>query len=294
MVPDTGALPIDGFKTGLIAGRGNERASPQAEVTKAEAATAFLALILAYALGWYIDSRPLGAEGGSHFLTINVGIPVAARDEKALHLQFEQIVGAAARLAPQALNMTLADVRTAVNEQPSAPPPGYGLVAELTAAIAGYAWQDMVQFGAHVLVDVGASTLDLVAFNLRDRTRASVFTADVDLLGAAAVAVAYRHGIDARLFKTACDSLYKSVVLKGMKPERARNLFHPSVRLQPVQLLATGGGCATEVHSLFIQEMIGADVLGDLPLITPLPPERIAPRRVRSLSPAPCLWSHAR
>jgi hypothetical protein len=92
-----------------------------------------------------------------------------------------------------------------------------------------------------MLVDVGASTLDMVSFNLLDRTHISIFTACVEMLGSAALDIARTAGISSGDFKRACDDAFEQVY--GGARKKAPTLFHAGYRKQPVQLLKTGGGC---------------------------------------------------
>src|SRR3546814_16444997 len=69
LVPSNNATPLDGFKTGIIAGYDGERIRPEVPVTRADAAVAFIALHMAHLTGWYAETRPLGPAGGSHFLS---------------------------------------------------------------------------------------------------------------------------------------------------------------------------------------------------------------------------------
>ncbi len=276
LVPGPGREVLEGFKTGIIGGFSGERVRSDLPVTRAEAAIAFLALHLAQMLGWYHTARPLGSMGGGHFLSINIGIPVAAHDDEKTFATFMRIVAAAHALAPQAAELTLDLVRAAHQAAPAKLPEGYLLVPELTAAIVGYATALTSQPGSHILVDVGASTLDIVAFNLVGAERIAVFAADVELLGAAALDVARAHGVHDVAFKSACDWQFEHVYGQARSRHRAADGFSPQLRRRPVQLVTTGGGCATTVHSPFIAEMTQDKCLGNLPPIRPLPPTGFA------------------
>lgn len=277
LYPVAGAVALAGFKTGVIGGQSTGRVSPDLEVTRAEATVAFFAMQLAYVFGRYHSTRPLGEVGGQQFLGINVGIPVAAHDDRRTFDTFARLTSAAFKLATEARDLRLADVRKVLSQATPDLPPGFKLVPELVAAIAGYAVEPTSSVGAHLLVDVGASTLDIVAFNLIERSRVSVFTAGVDLLGAAALDCARDSGLSDDQFKQACDSLFERVYGLARSGRRAPSLFNPTNRRRSVQLLTTGGGCGTKLHGKFIGEMAKPSVLGDLPILNPYPPARIAP-----------------
>lgn len=273
LIPRGGFVPLEGFKTGTIGGQDGARVLENLPVTRAEATVAFLALHLAHLLGWYQIERPLAPVGGDHFLGVHIGIPVAAHDDQKTYFLFKRIVAAANALAIDADNLTHQLVRETYARSPAELPPGYALVPELAAAIAGYAADITAQPGSHILVDVGASTLDIVAFNLVDRERIAVFSAAVELLGAAALDVALSAGVDAQDFKRACDEEFEVVYGEARSPHRASDGFHPALRRRPVRLLTTGGGCQTSVHRQFIDEMIQEAVLGSGAIVSPTPPE---------------------
>lgn len=273
LVPIPGALPLDGFKAGLISGHANAPASRQCDVTRGEATTAFLALMLAYTLGRYAQTRPLGPIGGDHFLLANVGIPVSAVDDLATRAAFSRVIAASHSLTPYAARLNLEDVRCALRDSGPHLPPGFELVPELTAAIAGYAADPTARGGAHMLVDVGASTLDIVAFTLVGRSQASVFAAGVELLGASALGWARKAEITDITFKQACDLQFAQVYSHARSAPVAPMLFDPDFRSVAVQALYTGGGCQTDLHRRFVEEMPGA--LGTLVPHRPLPPTRL-------------------
>ncbi|MDH2134881.1 hypothetical protein N5J77_27490 [Sphingobium yanoikuyae] len=273
LYPIPGAVTLEGFKTGIIGAHGGELVRPDVNVTRVEAAAAFLALHFAHFFGWYRQAKPLGPAGADQFMAVNVGIPVAAHDDARSFSIFKRIVAAAVELAPFASRLTPDLVRQTHSRSPDRLPTGFYLVPELTAAVAGYAFAPTSQPGSHMLVDVGASTLDIVAFNLVGRERVAVFSAAVELLGAAALDSALSRQLSAGDFKRACDHEFEEVYGRARSPERAQDGFHAAYRRKPVQLLVTGGGCKTEVHDRFIAEMPTERVLGAAPTIHPLPPK---------------------
>lgn len=275
LYPEKDAVALDGFKTGLIAGAGDKPMRQAPQVTRAEAATAFLALYFAYMVGAYDLERPLYPVGADHFVLVNIGIPVAVCDDKRALDEFSRLVSAGYALAPDISSLSLDAVKRALAQEITKLPSFVQLVPELTAAIAGYAADPMVQPGAHILLDVGASTLDIVAFNLQSQLRASVFTAGVDLFGAGALEIARKADIDDQMFMDACYYLFEKVYGNAKHDKRAPSLFKPGRRSMPVQLVITGGGCETEVHKRYIHRLPREKVLGALPLKRPSPPSKV-------------------
>jgi len=246
-------VPLDGFKLGIIAERGDQQIGPELP-TLAEVATAFLSLHFRNMIGRYLSDRPLGPAGGKGLLAINIGIPIAAEDDAEKRSGFENIVSAAYALARMQDPVDLGRVRGVHSDGPRTLPDSIELVPELTAALVGYANADTTQLGAHFLIDVGASTLDMVAFNLvPDEIKA--FSASVKPLGAAALDIVRRAALEESTFLKACNGQFEKTYTEAEKEEIARVSFHPDERSSPVQLLVTGGGCGTPVHSALINRL---------------------------------------
>jgi hypothetical protein len=273
LTPTDGSIALEGFKSGLIHDNGQSPAGVDVGISKAEAMTAFIAMQLAYILGAYARERPLGPVGADHYLHINIGIPVAAHDDSRTRGVYAKMVSAARALAPKASNLVLSDVRKEFDETKSVESPDISLIPELVAAMSGYVADPTAPDGAHFLVDVGASTLDMVAFNLIRKQRLSVFAACVETLGAAVLEHARATNVSDSDFKNACDEAFEQVY--GGARKKAPTLFRPGLRKEPVQLITTGGGCQTSVHEPFVAEMTKPAVLGDLPIVEPYPPSHI-------------------
>ena len=275
LLPGKGKVALEGFKAGILAGGGGKRILPDLAVTRNEAAAAFLALQLAHCLGWYGKTLPLGGDAARNFLAINIGIPVAAQDDTKTYRDFRHIVSAARALMPHATCLTHSKVRECYQASTHDLPAGFDLVPELTAAISGYANEPFARDGAHILIDVGASTLDVVAFILHgNKSRVSAFAADVDLLGAAALDAACSDGFSERLFRSACIEHYDGVFNYARHPSVAPRDFDATQRQKKsVQLIAIGGGCKTSVHKDIITLI--DRTLGDFKLVHPSPPAQM-------------------
>jgi hypothetical protein len=270
LLPGKGMVALEGFKAGILAEGGGERVLPEFPVTRNEAAAAFLALQLSHCLGWYEKHRPLGVDAAQNFLSINIGIPVAAQDQSKTYRDFRHIVSAARALMPHTTCLKHAMVRQCYQASMPELPIGLDLVPELTAAITGYANEPYAKDGAHILIDVGASTLDLVAFNLVDRVRVAAFAAEVKLLGAAALDAARSSGFADDLFRLACAEQYREVLNHARHPNVAPRNFDANLRRNPVQLITIGGGSKTPVHKQFVA--MAHSTLGDLKIFQPSPP----------------------
>lgn len=276
LLPAPGLVPLGGLKTGIIGGNGDDLVVSDQPVTRSEAATAFIALQIAHFFGWYHLSAPLGPAGSDKFLAIKIGIPVAVLDNAPTYNAFRRIVAAAKTLVRNAENLTLQLVRESLDgldQSTDLQQDGWYLIPELTAAIAGYAASPQSQTGSHVLIDVGASTLDIVAFNLVGRFNVSVISAAVELLGSASLDVVRSAKISDDDFTSACEHQFASVFKDACRPSRGGNCFNPSPQRQKdVQLVTTGGGCASPLHAQFIADSNNRNELGSLPTIRPHPP----------------------
>jgi hypothetical protein len=272
LYPRPGFEMLEGFKTGIIAGDGGKLVRPDLPVRRVEAAIAFVTLHLAHFFGWYHREHPLGEAGGDRHLAINIGIPVASLDDERTFRDFRRIVVVASELLPFASELDLSLVRETYQKSGDELPEGWDLVPELVAAIAGYAAEPTSQIGAHMLVDVGASTLDIVAFNHVRGERVAVISAAVELLGAACLEVTREAGIPDDDFKTACDHQFEEVYGEARQYKRGGNGFSPTLRSRDVQLVTTGGGCARQHHADFIRQKKDEGVLGPSAAIHPEPP----------------------
>lgn len=188
LLPSEGRIKIDGFKAALIANQGNRLAcAPQ--VTKLEAAVAFLALHLAYVIG------TVGSRKGDKISLVNVAVPVAAlADAPGLKI-FDLAITAAISLIPRADRLTLADVRAAI-AHPGEQVLEHDLHAELSGVIAGYCRSPRRHIGSHMVIDCGSATLDIATFRLEAQSNwpIGLYAAEVQLLGADSCAAYVKSG----------------------------------------------------------------------------------------------------
>lgn len=271
--PREGFVALSGFKTGIIGGFGDEPVDKRYQVSRSQAAAANLALHFAQVFGWLQEAPPFGTHTPDAFLGFNIGIPVAAIDNSETCQNYEKLVSAAVQLIPSAGNLDLPAIKSALSAASANLPNGFDIRPELAAAIAGYSSQKTARTGAHLLIDVGASTLDMVTFLRVASKKATGIESSVELLGAAALEVAKKARERSLEFELACRYQYDAV-LKGTRREsRTRTEFKVG---REVQIIATGGGRHTPLHRRFINSRATASLLGDVPIIYPSPPPAIA------------------
>lgn len=155
------------------------------------AAVVFLALGLQRTRQWFLQSQK--ALYGKFQLRwqLNVGLPAANYDDKPLCVMYRQITRAAWDLSVAGGPITVRDAAEALHRAAGKSADGDGAVVEVipevAAEVVGYARSTMRDEGLHILVDVGASTLDVCAFILHESEgddRYELLTADVRRLGA--------------------------------------------------------------------------------------------------------------
>lgn len=212
--PAAGAMPIEGFKTRLLQSDASELLPG---VTAAEAATAYLASVFAYAVGHYHLDAPEGFRKDSHFASFHFGVPVASMEDGDCADVFRRVANAAVLVAGQADTLQLKDVRAALEvTDPSGPVTGQTscvLFEELSAVVAGYRASPDHSNGPHVIVDIGASTLDIATFNvLAGDSFIPVLYTSVELLGADAHSAATQRELDDDLFVRACQAQTEQVL----------------------------------------------------------------------------------
>jgi len=269
--PVAGAVRLEGFKTGLIQAEGHRMV---AGVTHLVAATAYLTLLIAYVIGNHRLAAPPGFDREMHFSRFHFGVPVACKEEAACIADFSLALTAAFDLAPEAIDLDETAVRSAlarakVTAQAKSDTP-FLLFEELAGVIAGYKASRDIRGGPHVVVDVGASTLDVATFNIPPEgdEPVPVYMSAVDLLGADALEAARRKEIPDEIFSLACNQHTRHVITHTFLSKNARFLEGNGV---PKPLLFVGGGRRTDVHDrLYKNYPKGLEA----PLLTPLPNAR--------------------
>lgn len=247
LTPHGNAVPIEGFKTGLIQATGHRMSSG---VTHAHAAIAYLGLLIAFVVGQHRRHPPAGFDGESHFSRFHFGVPVACKDEPGCADEFRRVLAAAFEVAPFAADLDLETVkaahkRAAANLAITADTP-FVLFEELAGVIAGYKASPDHRRGPHVIVDVGASTLDVATFHIPDGDhKVLVFMSSVGLLGAEALRAARRSEVPDPTFRAACAQHTRHVLSTTFL--RKDSDFFP-LNGFPKPLLFVGGGRLTDVH----------------------------------------------
>lgn len=249
LTPCKGSRPILGFKTGLIQGDGNRML--EAGITHNAAATAFLALIIAYIVG--ADAERIEASGGSErqYSRFHIGVPVPSLEEDPRVAGFHRVVQAAFAIAPNATALHLDAVRAALQRElcsteTQADTP-YQLFEELAGVVAGYMLTPERAGGPHIIVDVGAATLDVATFHIPDgEYPLEVYETGVALLGAQSLECARAAGVPEQTFRAACQAHTSSVLSKTFRTKNYT--FLPGEGGPSKPMIYVGGGRLTSLH----------------------------------------------
>ena len=151
-------------------------------------AAAYLGLTLRTARQWLLDTQK-GVYGGFHLRwALNIGIPSAGYDDTKVRDAFGFVARAAWMLSLRpglpTLDIAIEALRGAGCESDTETP--IEVIPEIAAAVVGYARSRYRREGLHVMVDVGASTIDICGFVLHSHDgddQYELLTASVQRLG---------------------------------------------------------------------------------------------------------------
>jgi hypothetical protein len=159
-------------------------------------AVTYSALLLRYAREWFLTEKRALIEHFSEFRwSLNLGVPSPSIERNAENVRFQRVGKAGWMLS--LLSQDKISIRRALVELGQVDDPAYwdeddstlcefAIVPEIVGGAVGYALSDVRREGLHIIVDVGASTVDVCTFNLHKpdgSDRYSLLTADVQLLG---------------------------------------------------------------------------------------------------------------
>ena len=163
---------------------------PSCDASASTVAVAYLALVLRHARRWFIaNKRDIFGEFPLNW-SFNLGLPAAIDDDLALREAFHASGKAAWLVSVRPGPITTSAAQDAFSDVTCARyviDCNFDVIPEVIAEVKGYAESRFRNPGLHLLVDIGASTLDVCSFNLREiegDKPLPIFTADVDLLGA--------------------------------------------------------------------------------------------------------------
>ncbi len=176
----------------------NSNLGPSRQGLNPEAtAVAYLALLLRYTREWFLKTkRDVLKDFGKLNWSVNLGVPSPCIEENPENLRFQRVGKAAWMLSVLENQITLGKAQDELRYLIEAPEywdrddDGIAcdlqIIPEIAAGAVGYALSTLRREGLHVMVDIGASTVDVCSFILHEREgndRYSLLTTDVQLLG---------------------------------------------------------------------------------------------------------------
>ena len=167
MEPVKGATVLDDIKVKLM--NLSPPTSLQEDISPTTAAAGYLALVLRYARRWFVATKKESFGDRRLRWAFNLGLPAKTDDDEKLREPFSLAGRAAWAASANGGRITFDTVREAetwVGAQPEELDCDFELVPEVVAEVVGYKNSRERNNGLHLLVDVGARTLDVGAFVL--------------------------------------------------------------------------------------------------------------------------------
>ncbi len=253
--------------------------------TAEETASAFLALQLRQARGWFKWEHAATFRKGRLLWSYNFGFPAASLADETLRGRYRRCCAAALRLVESSIEVSLDAVREALSSVRSDPArllerERAALIPEIAAAVSGFASSTMLEDGLYAMVDVGGGTVDCCSFNLFKNgaggARCPIFTAQVSMLGVEPWQMVRHDATLANYFRWRLDLAQRTVIWRTKK-ER----YPTSERWTGgLPLFFIGGGVSSDVHmysaaslDLWLREQNAAG--GGVRVISLPPPENL-------------------
>lgn len=184
LVRDGSRKLVDDIKLEIIRGdqQLQSRHGPAAQgINPDAAAVAYLALVLRYVRKWFLATHEKVFRDFCRLVWhVNLGVPSPCVEKDDFHARFRRIGRAAwmqsvlndeVTIDAAAHELSLLDETDSQSweNDPDALTCELDIFPEVAAEAVGYAWSDASQPGLHLMVDVGASTLDVCCFILHSR-----------------------------------------------------------------------------------------------------------------------------
>jgi hypothetical protein len=144
----------------------------ETEIGFLELTAAYVALVLKMAKEWFMKENAKVYEGADVYWHLNIGIPSKNYDDKLTKENFRKMALGAWWLSTKNRPITLDEAikigRLVHDEKfdPGIHPDYINVVPEVAAQVAGYARSPLREEGLHMLVDIGAVTMDAATFVL--------------------------------------------------------------------------------------------------------------------------------
>ena len=260
--PEPTATVLNSLKQGLIQGRCETAISgpeTSVNVNRAQAGVAYLAFAIRYVRGWLLLNRPALFRGRKPMWFINLGMPTASYDDHRVAKPYRRIGAAALQLAKVDSPVTVEAAQLFLDEPhvvragesvEVAEALGVAVFPEAAAEMTGFAKSTRNAPGLYLLVDVGAMTLDVCMFRLKQEAHKgdlySFMAAQVRPLGVDSLHWFLAEGKTEPQFVQQCNRTLWGVVwhTKRCRDSNAES-WKPG---NDVPVFLAGGGAANPLH----------------------------------------------
>lgn len=155
-----------------------------------QSSTVFLAWVMRYARAWLYRYHPELIQGRTLAWTVNIGAATDPWSRCSIVSSYREVVTCAWQLSQVSGELTLNAAKELLRGRQCVPEglDDVNVIPEFVAQILGYVKSPQRLDGLHLLVDVGAGTLDVAAFNIyrnprEQADRYPIFEGSVDSLG---------------------------------------------------------------------------------------------------------------
>lgn len=260
--PAPGTRLLHSLKQGLVGGHADSviisARGECPDVSRADAAAAFLAYVIRYVRGWLLINRPAQFRGRQPVWSINMGFPAAKADNPSMVSAYRRVTAAALQMANidgslsvEATRMFLGDenIIATANSVEKSGEMGIAIIPEVAAEVTGFAKSTRSAPGLYLMVDVGAMTFDACTFRLQIEQMnnpCAIFTAHVHPLGVEAYHWFLKQGKSEGDFVLQCARSLREVVwdTKKARDPRAENWK----RGNNLSVFLVGGGAENQLH----------------------------------------------
>ncbi|MGH8162003.1 MAG: hypothetical protein ACRESR_07670 [Gammaproteobacteria bacterium] len=160
-------------------------------------AVSFLALVLQHARGWFLNTHRQTYERYCLDWNVNVGLPTTHYQDQSLARFYKQMVTAAWHASTRSTPLDLAIVCDSfADDEDALSAEAVGAFPEFAAQINGYVRSPMRRSDLHLLMDVGAGTVDVAAFNVHQRDGDDVFPIFAGLVKHLGVQMLHKYRVE--------------------------------------------------------------------------------------------------
>lgn len=160
-------------------------------------AVSFIALVLQHARGWFMNTHRQTYERYNLDWNVNVGLPTAHYQDEPLADFYRQIVMAAWHASTRTEPLDIdAACNSFADDEGVLAQHAVGTFPEFAAQINGYVRSPMRRSDLHLLMDVGAGTVDVAMFNVHQKDGDDVFPVFAGIVKHLGVRMLLKHRVE--------------------------------------------------------------------------------------------------